>query len=239
MRTTWVIFKREFAAYFNSTIAYVFAVVFFLTVGGVYVLFMFREGKADMRLFFELLPWFFIWLVSGISMRLWAEEKKVGTQEVLLTLPVTSLQAVLGKYLGALAFMLLCLALTFPFPVALAVLGNPDWGPIIGGYLAAVLVVAMFLAIGAFFSSITQNQIVAFILTALVLVLLSLAGIPPVYSAIMALQRETGEFVRWLAVTYHFGNIARGILDSRDIVYALSLTVFFLYLNVAMVEGRR
>jgi len=181
-----------------------------------------------MRGFFELLPWFFLFLLPAVTMRLWSEEKRLCTFEMLLTLPVKDTELILGKFLSACAFLVFSLILTFNIPFTVFYLGHPDIGPIIGGYIGAVLMGGVFLAVGLFASSITCNQIVAFILSVFISLILLIIG----QSAFLYnFNASAAYYISRLSVSTHFTSISRGILDSRDIVYYISFTVFFLYLN--------
>ena len=178
MSNVWTIARKEFAAYFNSPIAYIVIVLFLVVTS---VLFFFPQGffvigQASLRAFFSLLPWTLVFFIPPITMRLFAEEKKLGTIEVLMTLPVRDHEAVLGKFLGAYGFVLAMLAFTLSLPLTVAWLGDPDPGPILGGYVGALLLAASYVAIGLFVSSLTENQIIAFIVSAVALVALVLIG---------------------------------------------------------------
>jgi ABC-2 type transport system permease protein len=236
MKNTLPIFKRELASYFNSPIAYIYLTVYLGLSGWLFLKGFFVIGEASMRSFFDLMPWIFLFFIPAITMRLWAEEKKVGTMELLMTLPVTDAEAVLGKFLASFSFLLLSLALTFVLPVVVASLGNPDPGQIAGGYIGCVLIGAAYLAIGLFISSLTENQIVAFIVSVVVIFGLFILGADFV---LFGLPDRLVPIFSFLGLGGHFDSVSRGVVDSRDIVYYLSVIGFFLYLNVKSIEARR
>ena len=236
MRNTRPILKRELSGYFNSPIAYIFITVFLGLSSWLFFKGFFVIGEASMRPFFGLLPWIFLFFIPAVTMRLWAEEKKVGTMELLMTLPVTDAEAVMGKFLASFAFLILTLLLSLIIPIMVAVLGDPDPGQIVGGYVGAALLGAAFLAIGLFISSLTQNQIVAFIVSVVVIFGLFILGEDFVLFGIPEWLVPVFSFV---GLGRHFESISRGVLDSRDIIYYLSVVVFFLYLNIKSVESRK
>jgi len=236
MSRTAAIFKREFASYFNSPIAYIYVTVFLGLAGWLFFKGFFLVGEASMRTFFGLLPWLFLFFVPAITMRLWAEEKKVGTMELLMTLPVTDTEAVLGKFLASFAFLLVSLALSVVLAIVVAALGDPDPGEIFGGYLGAVLIGAAFLAIGLFVSSLTENQIVAFIISVVAIFVLFILGDDFV---LMGVPSWIAPVFSFLGLGAHYDSVSRGVIDSRDIIYYLSVVGFFLYLNVKSIQGRK
>ncbi len=242
MATTWTLFKRECKAYFNSPMAYVFLFIFLLVIG---ILFFdvgnfLANNFADMRAFFGFVPWVLLVFVPAIAMRLWAEERKVGTIELLMTFPVRDVEAVLAKYLASLLILTLAVVLTFPIPYVVKSLAAPqtgvDWGPIICGYIGVYLMGAAYLAIGMFISALTSNQILAFIGGVVVSFGLFLIGLPTVLQRLPNWLVPLGSY---LGFSSHVMNISRGILDSRDIVYFVSIILFFIYLTVRTVEGRK
>lgn len=236
MRNVIAIGKKEFSSYFNSPIAYVFITAFLVVVNWLYFKLLFVNGQATMRPFFSLLPWMFLLLVPAITMRLWAEEKKLGTIEVLMTLPVRDIDVVLGKYLGSFAFLLLTIFLTGLIPITLSFIGDPDTGPIFGGYIAAFFLGGAYLAIGIYFSSLTENQIVAFILSAIFCTIFLLIGQD---FAVFNLPSFLIPFVKYLGLANHFDSISRGVVDSRDVLFYLSVIVFFLFMNIRALESRK
>ncbi|HEY3324321.1 MAG TPA: ABC transporter permease subunit [Planctomycetota bacterium] len=239
MGATISILRRELSAYFNTPIGYVFMAFFLLLTCWFYVSTLFMQGTAEMRGYFGLLPIFFLFFVPAISMRLWAEERKLGTMEFLMTMPVTSAQAVLGKYFAGLLFIIFTLAATAILPITLRILGKPDMGPIIGGYLGATMLGMIYLSIGAFASSLTSDQIVAFVIGISINFIFFLMGHQPVLDWIKETSPALASTVQRFGVDYHFESICRGVVDSRDVIYALTITGFFLFLNVLVIERRR
>ncbi len=236
-----IIFKREFKAYFYSPIAYVFSVIFILLNAGIYMFHFFFMGNADMRSFFSTLPLVLgLVFIPAISMRLWSEENKLGTVELLLTLPIRTEHIVLGKYLAGLAFYLVALAGTLTIPIILVILGRPDFGPIAGGYIGAIMLGAFFLAVGIFISGFFSDQIVSLIITSLACGFLTLIGWQYVPMVIDGWIPGLGEFFYdYIGVTRHFNDIERGVIDIRSVIYFLSFTALFLYLNARALERRK
>jgi ABC-2 type transport system permease protein len=236
MTKTIPIFRREFASYFNSPIAFIYLTVFLGLSSWLFLKGFFVVNEASMRPFFGLIPWIFLFFIPAITMRLWAEEKKVGTMELLMTLPVTDAEAVMGKFLASFAFLLVSLALSLVIPIVVAALGDPDPGQIIGGYLGAVLIGAAFLSIGLFISSLTENQIVAFIVSVVVIFGLFILGEDFVLFGVPDWLVPVFSFI---GMGGHFDSISRGVVDSRDVIYYVSVIGFFLYLNVKSIEARK
>ena len=241
MKDIKIIFKREFQSYFYSPIAYVFSVIFILLNAGLYMFHFFFFGNADMRAFFSTLPLVLgMIFIPAISMRLWSEERKLGTQELLLTLPIRTEHVVLGKYLASLAFYLIALAGTLTIPIMLFFLGRPDIGPILGGYFGAFLLGGFFLAVGIFISAFFEDQIVSLIITSLACGALVLVGWQYVPMVIDGWIPGLGSFLyNYVGVTRHFNDIERGVIDVRSIIYFLSFTALFLYLNAKVLERRK
>ncbi len=241
MGTTWTLFRRECKSYFHSPMAYTFILIFLLVNGIVFfdVGNFLAENLADMRTFFAFVPWMLLVFTPAIAMRLWAEERKTGSVELLMTLPVRDLEAVLAKFFASLLILFLALALTFPIPWIVARLADPntgvDWGPIVGGYIGVFFMGAAYLAIGLFISSLTSNQILAFIGGVVVCFALFLIGLPPVLSRLPAALVPA---LSYIGFGSHMNNISRGMLDSRDFVYFLSVIALFLFLTVRSVERR-
>jgi ABC-2 type transport system permease protein len=229
---------RELRVYFNSPIAYVFLAAF---AGAALFTFFnvaqfFARGQADLRGLFEAVPVLTLLLVPAMTMRLWAEEAKQGTLEVLLTLPVEDRELVAGKFLASWALLAFGLALTLPLPVTVAFLGNLDWGPVVGGYLGALLLGAAYLAVGQFVSSLTQNQILAFLLA--LAVCMALWGVGTELFVALFSDR-TAAVLRAIGTGSRFDSIARGVIDVRDVLYYASVTVLFLYLCVSALRAKR
>ena len=239
MRRIFAISRRELASYFATPLAYVFIIIFLL-LGGILTFFVggfFDRGQADLQSFFTFHPWLYLVLIPALSMRLWAEERRIGTIELLLTLPVRVREAVIGKFLAAWCFAGIALLLTFPFWVTVNVLGHPDNGIIVAGYLGSWLMAGAMLAIGAAVSAGTKNQVIAFIVSATLLFVLIAAG----SSTFLGLLRGgtpdtlTGA-VAAASLTRHFTAITHGVVELRDLVYFLSLIVAFLAANVIVVD---
>ena len=230
------VYKRELRSYFNSPIAYIFIVVFLLVASWLFFRGYFLYGQADLRPFFNLLPWIFLFFVPAVSMRLWAEERKLGTAELLLTLPARDNEIILGKFLAGLTLITITVLLEFPLFLLTAYLGDVDVGPVIGGLVGSLLLGGAYLAIGLFLSSLTENQIVAFILGVVVCFGLFIVGENLV---LVTAPSSVAPLLRYLGLGAHFSSIGRGVIDSRDILYYLSVIVFFLYLNQLAVAGRR
>jgi ABC-2 type transport system permease protein len=229
---------RELRAYFNSPIAYVFLLVFLcaclFTFFNIHA--FFSAGRADLRGLFDAVPLLMVLLVPALTMRLWAEERKQGTLEVLLTLPMGDHERVLGKFLASWLLLATGLALTFALPVTVSALGNLDWGPVICGYLGALLLGAAYLAVGQFVSATTENQILAFILAMVVCFVLYGLGSEPFVGLF---TDRTAAFLRALGTGSRFESIARGVIDLRDLVYYASLTGIFLAASVLALRARR
>lgn len=229
---------RELRAYFNSPIAYVFLLVF---VGAALFTFFnlqafFARGQADLRGLFDAIPMLTLLLVPALTMRLWAEESKQGTIETLLTFPVRDVELVAGKFLASWLLLAVGLLLTLPLAVTVSFLGNLDWGPVIGGYVGALLLGAAYLAIGQFVSAVTENQILAFILA--FVVCLTFYGLgTELFSGFFS--DRTAALLRALGTGSRFESIARGVIDLRDLIYYLSLTLFFTGLCVCALRSKR
>ena len=218
------IFKKEFRTYFVSPIAYIVISIFLLVTGWFFFTTFFLYNQANLRNFFSLLPIIFSFVVPAVTMKLFSEELNVGSYEILLTMPVTFLDVVVGKFLSAVAFIAVMIAPTLSYPITVSFLGELDWGPVAGGYLGTVLLGASFAAIGLFASSLTRNQIIAFIIGmaicfSLVLVDKMLFFLPQTLLGILS----------YLGADAHFQNISKGIIDSRDVLYFLSVCFVGLY----------
>jgi ABC-2 type transport system permease protein len=242
MKRVTPVFAREFANYFNTPIGFIFVDVFLLVTGFFFFdLFkFFATEQASLRNLFMLLPWVYLFFVPAISMRLIAEEKKVGTLELLMTLPLRDWEVVLAKYFAAFIFLTVSMLLTFPLVVVVARAAATgvglDYGPIIGGYLGTILMGGAFLAIGVFFSSLTDNQIIAFILAVVTTAILMLIGLPDVVEFFPAVVQR---FVSDLSLLSHFYSVGRGVIDTRDMIYYLSIIFLFLYFTIRSVETRK
>ncbi len=233
------VFRREFVTYFITPLAYVFIVIF-LALAGTLTFFLgafFDRGQADLQPFFSFHPWLYLLLVPAIAMRLWSEERKIGTIELLLTLPISTPQAVLGKFLAAWAFTAIALALTFPLWLTVNYLGTPDNGVILASYIGSLIMAGAYLAVGACFSALTSNQVIAFVLAALVCLIFAVGGTP------IVLEFFTGwapagviDTIASLSFMSNFRAIARGVIDVSALVYFASVIAFFLFANVVLVD---
>ncbi|HEV7605792.1 MAG TPA: ABC transporter permease [Steroidobacteraceae bacterium] len=242
MKTVAIIMRRELASYFATPLAYVVIVIFLLLSNLFAFSFgaLFERGQADLTPFFTFLPWLYLFLIPAVSMRLWAEERRNGSIELLLTQPLTLWQAVLGKFLAAWIFVGLALALTFPVWITVNYLGKPDNGAIFAAYLGSFFVAGGFLAVGSFTSTLTKNQLIAFLVAMLLSFLLLIAGYPA----------ATDWFQTWapqwlvsgiasLSFLTHFENIVKGVLDVRDVLYYALVTVFFLLASTVVLDARK
>jgi ABC-2 type transport system permease protein len=238
--------KRELGAYFTSPIAYVFIVIFLLLCGffTFFVGGFFERREASLVMpFFEWHPWFFLFLVPAVGMRLWAEERRSGTIELLLTMPITAWQAIVGKFLASWLFLGLALALTFPVVITVNYLGNPDNGVILAAYIGSWLMAGAYLAVSCITSALTRSQVVSFILAVVACLFLILAGFPPV---INFFQQLVSPGLSWLvdlvtsfSVMTHFQAFSRGVLDSRDIIFFLSVIGFSLFTTSVILRTHR
>ena len=228
------IYRREIRSYFNSPVAYVVIVVFLAIVGWYFSNNLFLMNTASMRIVFELVPLVFLFFVPAVTMRLLAEEKKSGTLELLTTKPVRDVEIVLGKFLAAWTLLAATLAPTLVYLVTLMVLGTPDLGPVVTGYLGLMLTGGVYIAIGLFASSLTENQIVAFLIGMVIILAFFLAD-----KVLLYMPAAIAPAVEYLGIDYHFSNIARGVIDSRDIIYFGSVLGFALMTATASLERRK
>ncbi len=236
IRHVKIIMGKELRGYFNSPLAYIFMTVFLVLSSWLYFRSFFLIGQSSMRDFFAILPWFFLVLIPAMTMRLWAEEKKLGTFETLLTAPITEWEAVLGKFMASFTFLFITLVCSSALPMILFFIGNPDWGAILGGYLGSLFLGAVYLSLGLWISSNTDNQIIAFIISVLVMFLLYVMGESFV---LHTAPQKLVPFFKYVAVGQHFKSIGRGVIDSRDIIYYFLTTYLFLYLNVVTLKSRK
>lgn len=236
------IFKRELMAYFVTPVAYVFIVVF-LFVTGVFTFQIgnfFERGQADLRPFFDFHPWLYLFLIPAISMRLWAEERKQGTVELLMTLPIPLGAAVVGKFLAAWAFAGIALALTFPIWVTVNYLGNPDNGVIIAAYLGSLLMAGGFLAIGSAVSAMTKNQVIAFVISVVLCFGFLISGFPPVIDFFKGWAPQSViDAVASFSFLTHFSAISKGVIDVRDLVFFGTLIGACLFATAAIVDAKK
>ena len=242
MQSCWVIVKRELGAYFSTPLAYVFIVIF-LALSGAMTFFMgafFERGQADLNSFFSFHPWLYLFLIPAISMRLWAEERKTGTIELLLTLPVPTWVIVIGKFLAAWGFIAIALVLTFPLWITVNYLGSPDNGVIFASYIGSLVMAGGYLSIGSFLSAVTKNQVIAFILTAVVCFLFLMSGVELVQSFFQGWAPSfVLEALSSMSFLTHFNTIIRGVIDMRDVVFFGSIVGDFLYVNASVIDLKR
>ena len=241
MRKVLIVAGRELAGYFATPVATVFIVIFLILQGALTFNLgnFFDRGQADLLPFFNFLPWVLLLLIPAVTMRLWAEERRLGTIELLFTLPVTPWQAVLGKFLAAWAFCAIALLLTFPFVVTVNILGKPDNAVIASGYLGSLLVAGSFLAIGAALSATTKNQVIAFVLAVAVCFIFAVASYPVVTDFLSANMPVLAEIARHVSVNERFQDFVRGIISLRDLIFFLSFIGFWLFLNTVILDNRK
>jgi ABC-2 type transport system permease protein len=234
--------KRELAAYFESPVAYVFLVIFLLLAGFFTFTFggFFERGEASLAAFFNWLPWLFLFLVPAAGMRLWSEERRLGTIELLLTLPVAAWQAIVGKFLASWLFLIVALALTFPMILTVNWLGDPDNGVIFCGYVGAALLAGAYLAISCMTSAFTRNQVIAFILAVVICLLLILVGFAPLTDLLArwASPRVVESVASFSVLTYYDG-FQKGVLDSRGLLYFGSIMAYTLFVTGVVIRNHR
>ncbi len=242
MHVVWTIAKRELGGYFTSPVAYVFLVIFLLLAGfftftaGAF----FERGEASLAAFFAWHPWLYLVLVPAVGMRLWSEERRSGTMELLLTMPITTWQAIIGKFLASWLFLALALALTFPVVITVNVLGTPDNGTLVAGYVGSLLLAGAYLAVSCMTSAMTRNQVVAFILAVVVCLFLILAGFNPVTDLLV--RWASPAFVDTVAafsVITHFDGFQKGVIDTRDLFFFLSVIGFALFATGVIIRSHR
>lgn len=242
MNQFFPIFKREFLGYFRSPVGYVFMVIFLIASAGTTFFLggFYESNQASLGVFFMFLPWLFLVLVPAVGMRLWAEERRSGTVELLFTLPVTIFEAVLAKFLAGWSFLTIVTLLTFPLVITVNYLGNPDNGVILSGYIGSILMAGAFLAISCFTSSLTKNQVISFILGVIISFIAVLMGWG-VFTDILAsfLPVFLVDLISSLGFMPHFNPIVRGVIDSRDVVYFVLVIVFALSLNTIVLENKK
>ncbi|HTB41992.1 MAG TPA: ABC transporter permease subunit [Acetobacteraceae bacterium] len=241
MRNILIIAGRELTAYFATPVATVFIVIFLVLQGALTFNLgsFFDRGQADLNSFFTFIPWVFLLLVPAITMRLWAEERRLGTIELLLTLPLTQFQAVIGKFLAAWAFCAIALLLTFPFVITVNILGSPDNGVIASGYVGSLLVAGAFLAAGSAMSALTRNQVIAFVLAVAVCFIFAVASYPVVTDFLSRNTPVLADIARRVAVIDRFQDFTRGVVSVRDLIFFATFIGFWLYLNAVLVEQRK
>lgn len=236
MKTILTLTKKELRDFFASPIAYVFITVFLLLSFGLYFSGVFLVGETSLRIFFNWLPILLIVFLPAVTMSKWSEEKKTGTYEVLMTLPAQDWQIILGKFFSCVVFLFIVLLLTVPLPLVMAGLGDLDTGKVLGGYGGIFLLGCGYLALGLFVSSLTKNQIIAFIVTVAILFFMYIMAEPIVTSYLPA---SVIPYVQFMSFNRHFLSMARGVVDSRDVIYFLSAAGFLVYLNLVSLQRRK
>jgi ABC-2 type transport system permease protein len=240
----WCVLKREWKGYFATPVAFVFIVIFLALIG--FFTFssqlgqFFEREEASLSSFFTWHPWIYLFLVPSVGMRLWSEERRQGTMELLLTMPVAPWHTIVGKFLASWAFLALALLLTFPVVFTTGYLGDPDYGPIVCGYIGSIFLAGGYLAVSSMTSALTRNQVISFILLVVICLFLILAGFPPVTD--MLIQWAPGwlvDTVSSFSVMTHFFSFQRGVLDSRDIIFFLSLIGFCLFTTSVILRSLR
>ncbi len=236
------IFKREFAGYFATPVAYVFIVIF-LFLMGVFTFYLgafYERNQADLEPFFRFHPWLYLFLIPAIAMRLWSEERKTGTIELLMTLPIPTWQAVVAKFLAAWCFTAVAIVLTFPMWITVNYLGAPDNTVILASYIGSLLMAGGFLAIGSCISGLTKNQVIAFVVSVVICFLFLLSGFPLVLDFFRgwAPQAVVNAVASFSFLT-HFESIKKGVIDIRDLIYFIALIAFWLYVNVVVIENKK
>ncbi len=242
MNGVTAIMRRELQSYFATPLAYVFIVIFLVLAGWFTFNFgnFYNGGQASLAPFFNYHPWLYLFLVPALSMRLWAEEHKTGTIELLMTLPLDVWQSVAGKFIAAWAFTALALALTFPIWITVNYLGEPDNGVIVAAYLGSLMMAGGFLAIGSFVSATTNNQVIAFIVTVVICFVMLMAGFQPLLSPLVGwVPLPIIDAVASLSFLTHFSSISKGVIDARDIIYFGLLIGTFLYANVLVLHMKK
>ena len=241
MKTIYFIIKRELTSYFLSPIAYVFICIFLLASmsSTFYIGNFFDSNQASLDIFFRFHPWLYLFLIPAVGMRLWAEERSSGTIELLLTLPIRSIDAVFGKFLAGWIFIALALVLTFPIVLTVGYLGEPDYGLIVTNYLGSLLLAGCYLAISCVTSAMTQNQVISFVISVMINFVLLLLGWGIFNQALTnILPTFVADLITFVSYITHFETISKGLLDSRSIVYFVSFILFFLYINVILLERK-
>lgn len=235
MNKTIILAKKEINSYFNSPLGYIVAGVFLIASGWLFVQGFFVSSQASLRGFFALMPVILLFILPAITMSSWAEEKRSGTAEVLLTLPMENSQTVLGKFLASMSFLVVILFFTFPILLMLDNVSSPDWGLVLAGYIGTLFLGAAYIAIGLWVSSVTKNQITSFLLALVVIFIFYIAGSSFLLDTMPGAIQSLGKNV---SLATHFNSILRGVISLKDIVYYLSVVVFFLFLNTQAVRER-
>ncbi|MCD6307953.1 MAG: ABC transporter permease [Candidatus Latescibacteria bacterium] len=234
MKKVVPIFRREIFAYFFSPVAYIVISVFLLITGWIFTSEMFLANDSSLRSVFSFIPFIFLFFVPAITMRLLSEERKSGTIELLFTMPISDVEIVLGKYLAGLGLLVAALLFTLPYALTVMALGEPDMGMLVTGYVGLILMGAAYVAIGTFASTVSGNQVVSFIIAFLIIFVLWLLN-----KFLMLMPPALVPFFQYLSIDYHYNNISRGVIDSRDVIYYLSVVVAMLSLAKLSLESRK
>jgi len=242
MSTLFSIYKREFTSYFVTPVAYVFIVIF-LFMTGIFTFYLgafYESNQADLEPFFRFHPWLYLFLIPAISMRLWSDERKSGTIELLMTLPVSITDAVVGKYLAAWSFTAVALFLTFPMWITVNYLGDPDNTVILASYIGSLIMAGGFLAIGSCISAFTKSQVIAFVISVVISFMFILSGFPMVLDLFQGWAPQAiVDAIASFSFLTHFTSIKKGVIDIRDIIYFAALISFWLYVNVVVIEAKK
>lgn len=242
MNNIHAVFKREFAGYFSTPIAYVFIVIYLFLTGifTFYIGAFYERGQADLEPFFRFHPWLYLFLIPAIAMRLWSEERKSGTIELLMTLPIPIYQAVIGKFLAAWLFTTIAVFMTFPMWITVNYLGAPDNFVILTGYIGSLLMAGGFLAIGSCISATSKNQVIAFVISLVVSFLFLLSGFPLVLDFFNGWSPQAVvDAIASFSFLTHFESIKKGVIDIRDVIYFIALISFWLYANVVVIDIKK
>ncbi len=242
MRPLCSIYKREFTSYFVTPVAYVFIVIF-LFMTGIFTFYLgafYESNQADLEPFFRFHPWLYLFLIPAISMRLWSDERKSGTIELLMTLPVSITDAVVGKFLAAWSFTAVALFLTFPMWITVNYLGDPDNTVILASYIGSLIMAGGFLAIGSCISAFTKSQVIAFVISVVISFMFILSGFPMVLDLFQGWAPQAiVDAIASFSFLTHFTSIKKGVIDLRDIIYFAALISFWLYVNVVVIEAKK
>lgn len=242
MSTLFSIYKREFTSYFVTPVAYVFIVIFLFMTGifTFYIGAFYESNQADLEPFFRFHPWLYLFLIPAISMRLWSDERKSGTIELLMTLPVSITDAVVGKYLAAWSFTAVALALTFPMWLTVNYLGDPDNTVILASYIGSLIMAGGFLAIGSCISAFTKSQVIAFVISVVICFMFILSGFPMVLNLFQGwAPQAVVDAIASFSFLTHFNSIKKGVIDMRDVIYFGALIIFWLYVNVVVIQAKK
>jgi ABC-2 type transport system permease protein len=234
MQNIITIYKKELKSYFNSPIAYIVIIVFLAIVGWFFVNGFFQSNSASMRPLFDMIPFIFLFFIPAITMRSFSEEKKQGTIELLLTKPVKDVELVIGKFLAALMLTLITLLPTLIYLLVVMNLGDLDWGSVIGGYLGLILMAAVYIGIGIFASSLTENQVIAFIVSFIAVFALFMMG-----KILVQVSPGLVSAVEFISTDFHFANISRGVIDTRNVIYYFSMIFLTIFLTKVSIESRK